>query len=497
MWNNRVVDPRKFWLLLGGGHAAMYDAMIDLAAGDPGREDVIGEMADWIFSEIANVPGPEGRAALLGSIAQHPRCAMLALQHRWANDLDRLLARVESDPDDGPSVLRLAQHYFDRGDFSNARKWYERRVEIGGSDEGIYYAKYQIANLMSNLGEPWPDVEDTYLKAWQIRPTRAEPLYAIAFRYRVEQRYKFAYLFAESAAKIPLPEEDRLFVSADIYAWRATDEQAVCASWIGRHAEAFTLCRRLLARPDIPEGDRQRIAGNRDFSVPAMIEAAAPYPEAPVQSLAAGPGEAEVTVSLIAGPDPQTTEQTINSFLTCCLDVSRIGRFLVLDTGLSAPDRAILQQRYGFLEFIHSVLRDKPAARLAALRPQIHGRFWLHLGQGWRFFAPENFITRLTAVLDAEPQVFQVGINFADAVKLTGATAAEQAVRRASDAGRYLLTEAPASGPAMFDTARLDRAVGVHNSDPDPPARRGRPATSNGLRTASLDEVLCISGRYL
>ncbi len=117
MWNNRVVDPRKFWLLLGGGHAAMYDAMIDLAAGDPAREEVIGGMADWIFSEIGNVPGPEGRAALLDSIARHPRCAMLALQHRWANDPDRLLARVECDPDDGRSVLHLAQHYFDRGDF--------------------------------------------------------------------------------------------------------------------------------------------------------------------------------------------------------------------------------------------------------------------------------------------------------------------------------------------------------------------------------------------
>ena len=160
--------------------------------------------------------------------------------------------------------------------------------------------------------------------------------------------------------------------------------------------------------------------------------------------------------------------------------MSRVGRFLVLDTGLSAPDRAKLRQRYGFLEFARPVPGDKPAAQLAQLRAQIDGRFWLHLGAGWRFFAPENYITRLTAVLDAEPQVFQVGINFADAVKLTGASAAEQAVRRAPDAGRYLLTEAMASGPAMFDTARLDRAVGVQNSDPDPPAQRGRPTAAPG-----------------
>ena len=495
MWNNQVVNPLKFWLLRGGGHAAMYDAMIDLAAGDPAREELIGGMADWVFSEIANVPGPEGRAAFLDSIAQHPRCAMLALQHRWANDPDRLLAKVESDPDDGPSVLRLAQHYFDRGDFSNARKWYVRRVEMGGDDEEVYYAMYRIAESMLNLGEPWPDVEDAYLRAWQFRPIRAEPLHAIAVRYRLEQRYKFAYLFAERAAKIPLPEEDRIFVSADIYGWRATDEQAVCASWIGRHAEAFTLCRRLLARPDLPEPDRQRIAANRDLLVPAMLEAAAPYPQAVVQSLATG--EPEVSVSLVAGPDREATEQTINSFLNCCLDVSRVGRFVVLDTGLSTADRAKLRKRYGFLTFARRRPSDKRAAQLAVLRAQIDGRFWLHLGAGWRFFAPENFITRLTAVLDAEPQVFQVGINFDDAAKLTGTSAAERAVRRAPDAGRYLLTEAMASGPAMFDTERLDRAVGVRSSDPDPPAQPGRPAAGAGLRTASLDEVLCISGLCL
>ena len=107
-------------------------------------------------------------------------------------------------------------------------------------------------------------------------------MYAIAFRCRAEQRYRVGYQFARRAAEIPFPEED-LFVLgyfAEIYAWRATDEQATCAYWIGKHAEAFTLCRRLLARPDIPDPDRQRIATNRDFSVPAMLEAAAPYSEA-------------------------------------------------------------------------------------------------------------------------------------------------------------------------------------------------------------------------
>ncbi len=417
------------------------------------------------------------------------------IRQKFEHERDLLLGKVERHPEDARSVFFLAETYFRMEDFASARRWCARRVEMGGCEEEVYWAMYRLAESMSNLGEPWLDVEEAYLKASKFRPTRAEALHAIAVRYRLEQDYKLAYLFAQRAAKIPFPEEDLLLPAeiAEVYAWRATDEQSVCASWLGKHAEAFTLCRRLLARPDLPEPDRQRIAANRDFSVPAMLEAASPYPDA----LTARSGQgAEIIVSLVAGPDRGVTEQTLNSFLNCCLDVSRVGRFVVLDVGLPAADRAKLRKRYGFLEFARRRSGDKSAAQLAQLRAQIDGRFWLHLGEGWRFFAPENYITRLTAVLDAEPQVFQVGINVDDAVKLTGACAAEAAVRRAPDTGRYIITEVMASGPAMFEIARLDRARGVHGSN-DAPAQRSRPAGQAALRTASLDEVLCISGLHL
>jgi tetratricopeptide (TPR) repeat protein len=413
--------------------------------------------------------------------------------------IDLLLAEVERDPEDAPSVFSLAESYFGLGDFATARKWYTRRAEMGGSDEHAYFALFRVAQAMEQLGEPWPDVEDAYLKAWAFRPTRAEPLHAIAFHYRATKQYQLGYQFAQRAAEIPLPEQDTLFVRPDIHGWRAIDEQAICASWIGEQTEAFALCRRLLARPDIPDGDRQRIARNRDFSVPAMIEAASPCPDALVGSLVAGPLDAEVTVTLVAGPDHATTEQTLNSFLRCCTDVARVGRFLVVYVGMSALDRArlreraMLRKRYGFLEFADCGFTDGPGAQLAQLRNQIHGRFWLHLGHGWRFFAPENFITRLTAVLETEAQVFQVGINFTDAAKLTGTCAAEETVRRAPDAGRYVLADVVASGPAMFDTARLDQAGGVDGAYPDPIATLGQRAATAELHTATLDEVLCIT----
>jgi tetratricopeptide (TPR) repeat protein len=407
--------------------------------------------------------------------------------------LDLLLEKVESNPDDAWSVYILAQTYFDSGDFANARKWYERQIEMGAfSEEETYIAMLRIAESMARLDAPWPDVQDAYLRAWEFRPTRAEPLYAIAVRYRVDGRYRLGYLFAERAAQIPFPEQDMMLIDPAILRWRTTDEQAICASWIGKHAEAFTLCRRLVAGRDIPEDDRQRIARNRDFSVPAMLEAASSYPDALVRNLIAGPRDGEVTVTLVAGPDRADTEQTLNSFLHCCTDLARAGRFLVIDAGLSAQDRTMLHERYPFLEFA-DLKADGLGTHLVQLRSQVHRRFWLHLGRGWRFFAPENLISRLTAVLDAEPRVFQVGINFGDAVKLTGTCATEEAVRRAPDTGRYMLTDVAASGPAMFDIERLDRAGGFDDIEIDAIAELSRLATAAGLQTASLDEVLCIS----
>lgn len=419
---------------------------------------------------------------------------------KYARDRDLLLAAVERNPGDDRSVFYLAQSYFDLGDHANALSWYAKRVEMGGWDEEVYYSLFRVAEAMSELGMPWPAVQDAYLRAWEFRPTRAEPLHAIARQYRLQERYHPGHLFAERAARIPFPEGESLFVGHEVYTWRAIDEQAVCASMLGKHLEAFTLCRQLLgsgeleiaqqcanvvAGQTIPGDERARIAANRDVEVPALLTAVTAYPSERVHWLAANPCDSDVTVSLVAGPDREVAELTLNSLVWCCQDVEVVGRFLVIDVGLSDRDRQMLAERYPFLDF-------KPGKvvgvdQLSEIRRRVNGRYWLHLGEGWRFFAPERLITRLTAVLEAEPGVVQVGINFEDADELTGRTAPDAVVQRGGDAGRYVLTDTSSSGPSMFDLSRFDqtdtgRVSGPHDRSSAP-----------GFRTATLDEVLCIS----
>ncbi len=187
-------------------------------------EGVVHETAAWETACV--VERLEGdyhiESRRLGARSQDPQ--------KYARDRDLLLAEVERNPEDARSVFYLAQSYFDLEDFVNARKWYERRIEMGGWDEEVYYSMLRLAESMAKLDEPWLVVQDAYLQAWEFRPTRAEALYAIARRYREDERYLLGHLFAQRAAQIPFPENDLLFVGADIYAWRAIDEQAMCAS---------------------------------------------------------------------------------------------------------------------------------------------------------------------------------------------------------------------------------------------------------------------------
>ena len=396
---------------------------------------------------------------------------------KYLRDAEVLLAEHHRHPDDPRTVFYLAQSYYCYGDFANSKKWDQRRAEMGGWEEEVYYSMYRVAEAMAKLGEPWPEVQDAYLRAWNYRPTRAEALYSLARHCRIAQNYPLGHLFAARAAELP-PTEDVLFVNAEVQAWRALDEQAVCASWIGRPAEALAISRRLVARDDLLEEDRQRIEANRDLMVPPVLAAAVTYPADVPRARTDRP--ADVTLSMVAGPDRTACEHQLNSFIRCCTDIGRIDRFLVLDAGLSQADRSVLSALYPFLEFAPEPADGVPGNQIRQIRQQISGRYWLHLWGGWRFFAPEALVSRLIAVLDAEPQVFQVGVNFADARTLIGRCAEESAVRRARGTGRYVVTNTVIDGPSMFEVQRCDHALDTWQP--------GKP-----LHTATLDEVLCIA----
>lgn len=103
-----------------------------------------------------------------------------------------------------------------------------------------------------------------YLRAFERRPSRAESLCYLAMCLRERGRVVAGYPFARAASEIARPD-DILFIDDSVYAWRAKDEYAVAAYWVGRYREALAVSEELLAGDALPRGERARVEKNIAF----------------------------------------------------------------------------------------------------------------------------------------------------------------------------------------------------------------------------------------
>jgi len=193
------------------------------------------------------------------------------LREKYLADAAVLEAALARNPDHARYAFYLAQSLRDAGETARALDAYRRRIAMGGWDEEIWYSRLQVAAMLERLGADASAVVDTYLAAFDARPTRAEPLCELARYLRQQGRHASAYVHARMAAELKVPD-DLLFLDLSVYRWRARDEQAIAAYYVGRYAESIALCEALLADPAVPPGERERIAANAGFSRTAVFK---------------------------------------------------------------------------------------------------------------------------------------------------------------------------------------------------------------------------------
>jgi len=207
---------------------------------------------------IAHLGGLRVRGVPDGARSQRP------VHEKYADDARVLEAALKAEPDNARYVFYYAQSLRDAGRPEQALAAYRKRAAMGGWAEEVWYALYQVGCLHERLASGDAAVIEAYLAAYDARPQRAEPLCDLARYLRQRGRYASAYLHARAAAALPQPD-DLLFLDASAYRWRARDEQAVCAYYVGRREECATLCRELLADPALPPSEHARVAANAAF----------------------------------------------------------------------------------------------------------------------------------------------------------------------------------------------------------------------------------------
>ncbi|MFN7572006.1 MAG: glycosyltransferase [Betaproteobacteria bacterium] len=193
---------------------------------------------------------------------------------KYRRDAAVLEAALKDEPDDARYVFYLAQSYRDAGDTESALATYARRARMGGWEEEVWYSLYQIGLLKEKAGRDTEEAMLALLEAYQFRPARAETLVQLARLLREAGWAAAAYPFASAAVKTPLPG-DALFLDPGMYGWRALDELAVAAYHAGHVRESLVVADQLVRRADLPAGERERVAKNRQLAVAALGHAQA------------------------------------------------------------------------------------------------------------------------------------------------------------------------------------------------------------------------------
>jgi len=182
---------------------------------------------------------------------------------KYSRDAEILEKALIDEPDNTRYQFYLAQSYFDSQQWEKAEKAYLKRANMGGWAEEVYYSLYRVAISQAMMDRPWPEVQTSFMNAYNSRPIRAEPLYHIAqvLRQKLNQPAA-AFVFARTAAEIPLPKDDILFVANAIYDYAILDELAATAFYAGKPELGYLASKKLLEEGKIPKSEIPRIQDN-------------------------------------------------------------------------------------------------------------------------------------------------------------------------------------------------------------------------------------------
>jgi len=185
---------------------------------------------------------------------------------------------LEKDPDNdramfylGESYIHLAQKEGINKDSSrcvellkNAISFYKKRFEMKDTwSQERYYSLFKMAEAKTLLDG---DIDFLgYLKAYNYKPSRLEPIHCILKYCREKELYNIGYMVGKAALENGEElEPDALFVDGTVYEYQILDEFSICASWSGRNEEAVDAINKIIPiiEGEIDEENEKRIKEN-------------------------------------------------------------------------------------------------------------------------------------------------------------------------------------------------------------------------------------------
>ena len=185
---------------------------------------------------------------------------------KFERDIRLLTQGLKDEPWNSRYMFYLAQSYRDTQQWDESIHWYQKRIDMGGWDEEVWYSQYMVGWCMIHRGDDWYSFMPEIMKAWTMRPWRCEPIWILGVEARKRNMLPQAYALSKAAAQIPFPDKDLLFIANPAYEFIALDEFAANAFHMGKFDESENASIHLLKNPKIDAKNRGRIRKNLWFS---------------------------------------------------------------------------------------------------------------------------------------------------------------------------------------------------------------------------------------
>lgn len=190
---------------------------------------------------------------------------------KYYKDAELLEAAMKENPKSTRDQFYLAQSYRDAGEHKLALENYQKRADMGGWPEEVFWSKLRVAQMQDALEMPEDVVVKSYFDAYHFRPSRVEPLFYLTNYYRRKNNFLMGFLVAQIGLGVPL-SKDVLFVEKWAYDYNLLLEYSICAYWIGEYEKCQEASQKILAMKDIPEGVQNCVKKNLEFANAKLAE---------------------------------------------------------------------------------------------------------------------------------------------------------------------------------------------------------------------------------
>jgi glycosyltransferase involved in cell wall biosynthesis len=193
--------------------------------------------------------------------------------NKYKKNIELLEVGLKEEPENVRYVFYLAESYRDFGDKANALKWYQKRVQMGGWEEEIFWSKVKIGNLLHELGLSDNIVIEAYKDALSYRPHRAEPYYYLAELFNSRCEYAKAYEYLRAYQFVLQPESKDVLFNVDwIQEYGLLFQKSISAYYVGNYDEALRACDQLIANKSLPDSWRELACSNREYPLKKLGE---------------------------------------------------------------------------------------------------------------------------------------------------------------------------------------------------------------------------------